>query len=307
MPYLDSPKDKDLIQTTGRWLKPGWPAELKALVPDYDSISMEKAENSLKAQIYNPVNGIPVTVKFQKAILNWLYDFIRLNVKRGRIFDLREVLKTDRADCLGYAKLFSVLGIHWGLDLGVVEILIDNRGQSVPHSVTLVKLADSSSQFVDFWYGCRSIQHRRLALNVRRRGRWKVEDIDFDDIQGAEDISYLPDYCVDAITLYIEGNRALKQEDYRQAVQKYSESVRLYPENARVYNNRAIAREKSGDTQAAQEDYSRALQDEASILRTLAVQPEDVVDLIRLDEEKMPEAAQREYLRIHGFLEGCDT
>src|SRR5512136_116036 len=125
--FMDSPESGELTQIIKRWQKPPWP------------------ENML-----------------EKVIIDWLYDFIRLNVKRGRIFDLREVLKTGRADCLGYAKLFSVLGIRWGLDLGVVEILIDNRGQSVPHSAALVKLADSSSQFVDFWYGCRSIQHRRL-------------------------------------------------------------------------------------------------------------------------------------------------
>ena len=127
---------------------------------------------------------------------------------------MREVLKTCRADCLGYAKLFSVLGRHYGLNLGIVEVVTDNRGRIMPHTATLVKLADGSPQFVDFWYGCRNIRHQRLGLNIKREGRWRIEDIDFSAIKEVEEISYLPDDTVDSITLYILGNRSLKDGNY---------------------------------------------------------------------------------------------
>jgi tetratricopeptide (TPR) repeat protein len=304
--YIDSPNEAELVETIGRWLKPAWPEKLQPLVRADCDISFWEAGARVRERIRSPENNLPDTVKFERTVLDWLYDYIRLNIIRGRIFNLGQVLKTGRADCLGYAKLFSVLGIRWGMDLGVVEVIIDNRGQSVPHTAALVKLADGTSRFVDFWYGCRNIQHRRMALSVKRRGRWRVEDIDFADFKEVEEISYLPDNCVDAITLYIEGNQALKQKDYAQAVRRYTESIRLYPQNARVYYNRAIASEKLGEIKEAQADYRRALHNDVSILRTLAAQPEDVVDLIRLDEENVPEAAQQEYLRNHGFLEGCD-
>ena len=267
--FLDSPEETELSKTIEGWPKPAGPEVLAQLFRANGDFSFWKSAELIKEDLRN--TAVPgKKVQLEKATLNWLYDFIRLNVKRGRIFDLLEVLETGRADCLGYAKLFTVLGIRWGLDLGVVEVVIDNRGQAVPHTATLVKLADGSPRFVDFWYGCRNIRHQRLALNVKRRGRWQVEDIDFPDIKNAQEIAYLPEYCVDAVTLYIRGNRSLKQEDYAGAIQQYTESIQLYPENARVYYNRAIAYEKMGETGKAEADYRRALRDDNSIIRTLA-------------------------------------
>jgi hypothetical protein len=63
------------------------------------------------------------------AMLNWLYDSIKRNVKRGRIFQLRDVLLHQQADCLGYAKLLSSVGRRFGLDIGIVEVVIDNGGR----------------------------------------------------------------------------------------------------------------------------------------------------------------------------------
>jgi len=44
------------------------------------------------------------------AMSNWLYDLVRRNVKRGRLFLLKDILVHQQADCLGYAKLLSCLG-----------------------------------------------------------------------------------------------------------------------------------------------------------------------------------------------------
>jgi tetratricopeptide (TPR) repeat protein len=227
-----------------------------------------------------------------------------MNVIRGRIFDLDEVLETRQADCLGYAKLFTVLGRYCGLDTGIVEVIIDNRGKTVPHTVALARMVNRRRQFIDLWYGSEDIRHKRLGLRLKRGGKWQMADSDFKDLPEAEDISYLPDHCVDAITLYIEGNRSLKQKDYARAVEQYSQAVRLYPQNARIFYNRAVAYENLGETEKAQADYARALRDESSVIRTLATQPEEVVDLIRLDEEQIPDEIQYAYLLSQGFVTG---
>ncbi len=236
--------------------------------------------------------------------VDYLYAYIRLNIKRGRVFDLHQVLRTGEADCLGYAKLFTALARQNGLDAGVVEIIIDNRGRNVPHTASLVKLADGKNKFVDFWYGSTDIRHRRIGLRVKRRGVWCIEDLDYSDIAKAEDISYLPDDRADAITLYIRGNGALKEGRFKKAVEYYSESIRLYPQNARVYYNRAIAFEKQGQAGKAEADYKLALQDAVALKRTLASQPQDVVDLIKLDECLVPELDQQIYLMRRAFVTG---
>jgi tetratricopeptide (TPR) repeat protein len=237
----------------------------------------------------------------EKRLIDWLYRFIRLNVKRGRVFNLNEVLKTGKADCLGYAKLFTTLGRAAGLDLGVAEVVTDYRGCNMPHTCSLVKLAGGKNQFVDFWYGSQDIRHKRLGLAIKKQGDWKIEDIDFPKIKKLEEISYLPDDRVDGITFYIEGNRSLKEENYKRAVKEYSEAIRLYPENSRAYYNRAIGYEKLGQLVKAEEDYSRALRDESAQKRTVATLPREVVDLIRLDEEGVSEEEQEIYLRNEGF------
>jgi tetratricopeptide (TPR) repeat protein len=251
-----------------------------------------------------PVESLESAQKDEREVIGWLFTYIRLNVKRGRVYDLGQVLQTGAADCLGYAKLFTTLGRDYGLDAGVVEIIIDNRGRSVPHTCSLVKLADGAKQFVDFWYGSRDIRHKRLGLQVKREGAWTVEDIDLKAIKKAEDISYLPDGLVDGITLYIEGNRSLKKGDYRRAILQYNEAAGLYPQNARTYYNRATAHEKLGQAEMAQADYALALKDKAAQVRTLAVQPDDVVDLIKLDENYIPEKDQEIYLLHRGFITG---
>ncbi len=300
---IDSPEPEEWVQVLSAWSKPDFSEPLKNLT---QSTGREKFGQlcSLFGEKLNAARSPRSRLQLEKLILEWLYDFIRLNVKRGRIFDLREVLRIESADCLGYAKLFTVLGRLCSLDLGIVEVLIDNRGRNVPHTATLVRLADGQRQFVDFWYGSRDVRHQRLGLQIKEAGRWRIGDIDYRNFAEAEDITYLPARCVDAITLYIEGNRCLKEGAYSQAVEKYSQAIRWYPQNARAFYNRAIAYEKLGKKEKAEADYQRALQDEDARTRTLATQPQEIVSLIDLDEKFIPELDQQIYLLRAGFITG---
>lgn len=301
--FEDSPSPKQLARVLANWHIPDLPEQLKGQLPkhfrrryyDFRIFYRERLESTKSLQSLR---------KDERTLIDWLYSFIRLNIKRGRIFDLREVLQYGEADCLGYVKLMTTLGRECGLDLGLVEVIIDNRGCNVPHTATLVKLSGGKRQFVDFWYGSSNIRHKRLCLQVKTKGTWNIGDIDFPEIKKAEDISYLPDDRVDGITLYVEGNRSLKEGNYAMAIEQFTEAIHHYPENARIYYNRAIGYEKLGQPQKAQPDYARALQDDASLKRTIATQDMDIVDLIRLDEKFIPELIQQIYLLRSGFITG---
>lgn len=301
--FLDSPEPDRLVKAVNHWQRPAMPERLNALIENAEEKDFWNRCRQLKGKLKDVIN-VRARSRFEKLLVDWIYVLIRLNIKRGRIYKLTEVLDNGKADCLGYAKLFTVLGRCCGLDLGVVEVITDIRGMNVPHTVTLVRLAGGSRQIVDFWYGSTNIHHQRLGMNVKRGNKWQIEDIDYESIREAEDISYLPDYAVNAITLYIEGNRSLKAGDYAGALKQYTRAIQIYPVNARVFYNRAIAYEHLGYPEKAREDYARALLDESSTSRTLATQPEDIVDLIRLDEEKVPELGQQIFLLHHGFVTG---
>jgi tetratricopeptide (TPR) repeat protein len=301
--FLDSPRPDRLVGAVNEWQRLVLPERLNTILEKTEEKDLWNRFLCLKEKLKEE-NYVRARSRFEKPLVEWIYASIRLNIKRGRIYKLTEVLDTGKADCLGYAKLFTVLGRCCGLDLGVVEVITDIRGMNVPHTVTLVRLTEGRRQIVDFWYGSTNIQHKRLGLNVKRGNKWQIEDIDYESIKEAEDISYLPDYAANAITLYVEGNRYLKAGDYAGSLKQYTRAIQIYPVNARVFYNRAIAYEYLGYPEKAREDYARALLDESSTSRTLATQPEDIEDLIRLDEEKIPELEQQVFLLHQGFVTG---
>jgi len=238
----------------------------------------------------------------QIAVSDWLYDLVRGNVRRGRAFELDEVLSTRRADCLGYARLFSALGAEFSLEIGVVEVLIDNTGRYVPHHVGLLNLADGTHRFLDAWYGSRDIDHRRLGALVNG----KPGDINVEELGGISDLRGLPETCLEAITLYIRGNGCLAGNELDKAIEYYSMAIQLYPNNSRAYYNRAIAREGKGEAAAAQADYAQALHDDSSLIRVLAT-TYGLEELIRLDEKGVSEREQAIYLWHKGYKTGASA
>jgi hypothetical protein len=301
--FMDSPEPGEIKEAIKSWSLPDWPAKLERLISEPEQGGFGEISQVVRDKL-SSTGERRKTGKLEKAVISWLYPFIRLNVKRGPVFDLRQVLRTGSADCLGYGKLFVTLGRQCGLETGIVEVIVDNRGRYVPHTVVLVKLVGNKPCFIDFWYGSTDIRHKRLGLQVNRDGRWQVEDLDFREVPEAEDVSCLPDTCVDAITCFILGNRALKGGDFSRAIIAYSEAIRLYPGNARPYYNRALAYENLHQLENAQSDYARAMQNEASLMRILAAQPEDVVGLMQLDQRFIPELDQQIYLMYAGFFSG---
>jgi tetratricopeptide (TPR) repeat protein len=250
-------------------------------------------------------------MKSELAMSNWLYDLIRRNVKRGRFFQLRDVLLHQQADCLGYAKLVNRLGQRFGLDIGIVEVVIDNGGRYTPHYIDLVKLSSGRRQFMDLWYGSRDIRHRRLGAQVKEEGRWQIKDLDWGELEKAEDIKGLPQRSVDGITYYILGNRHLERgirgadrRELDRAIAHYSKAINLYPGYARAYFNRAIAYENEGEYEKARLDYAQALRDEASQIRVLAREHEEVIQLMELDRANIGMKEQEIYVLRKGFITG---
>ena len=256
-------------------------------------------------------NDDQVKTGIELAIVDWLYQTIRQNIKRGRLFEVNRVLEERQADCLGYSKLFLLLGKMLALDTGIVEVVVDNAGRFVPHVANIVRLSNGRKRFVDLWYGSCDVNHRRLGLAVKQHGRWRVVDADRKGLPSFSDIKGLPARCIDAITLYMIGNRHLDQgirqsdkSELDRAVGCYTKSIGLYPQNARFYFNRAIAFENMGNRTASEADYAVALRDEASLVRVQARQYDEVVQLMFLDRIGVSLRDQDLYLLRRGFVTG---
>jgi tetratricopeptide (TPR) repeat protein len=174
----------------------------------------------------------------------------------------------------------------------------------VPHNAVLVRLGNRQWRFVDLWYGSKNIRHKRLGLKVKRGGVWGIEDIELRKLGGLGEICYLPGAYVDAITLYIRGNRYLDRQDFETAIKYYSKALRLYPGNARFLYNRAIAYENLGEHEKALTDHAQALHDDSGIIRVLATEHNEVTSLIDLDAKGIDNLAQAIYLLYKGFATG---
>jgi len=237
-------------------------------------------------------------------LLDWLYRVIRWNIKRGRAFELGDVLDQGEADCLGYAKLLAALASELGLELGVVDVVVDNGGRYVPHTANIARFGPGRWQLVDLWYGSQSINHRRIGARVKQGGRWRLRDIGGGEFGAVEDIRSLPPGCVDAITYYIRGNRHLSRGELDEAISCYQTAISLYPSNSRLYFNRAVAYERRGEQEKAERDYAVALGDEDGLIRVLGREHEEVTRLIELDEKGIGLRDQGIYLWRRGFVTG---
>lgn len=248
-------------------------------------------------------------VELELAILGWLCNLVRTNIKRGRIFELKDIITLGYADCLGYAKLLRYLGERFALDIGIIEVIIDNGGRYTPHYINLVRLSNGGQRFVDMWYGSTDIKHQRIGAQVKESGKWRIKDLDWDELQRAEDIKGLPEKAIDGITYYVIGNRHLEAGigglagELDKAIEYYDLAINLYP-NARFFFNRAVAYENKGEEWQARRDYARALKDEASIARVLAREHEEVTRLMELDRQGIEPREQEVYLLHKGFITG---
>ncbi len=300
--FDDAPGIEELERVTDSWHRTEPPKGLESAT----SAPGIRSRSEIKPRL-NMVKSRRYRSRLEVKVISWLYDFIRVNVKRGRVFDLREVLQAGGADCLGYAKLFTLLGRLFGLDAGIIEVVIDNKGRYVPHTAVLVRLSNHRLRFVDLWYGSKNIRHKKLGLSVKRGKTWQVEDMEQSVLNNLEEIGYLPDHCVNAITHYIRGNRHLNQQEFDIAIRYYSKAIELYPTNARFFYNRAIAYENLGEQEKADADFSQALSDEDAITRVLAREHDEVTSLLNLDARGVDNLAQEMYLLHKGFTTGKEV
>ncbi|MFC1939867.1 tetratricopeptide repeat protein [Chloroflexota bacterium] len=300
--FDDAPEIEELEKVTDSWHRTEPPRGLESV----SLASGIRGRGKIKHRL-NTIKSSRYRSRFEVKVISWLYDFIRANIKRGRIFDLREVLQAGGADCLGYAKLFTLLGRLFGLDTGIIEVVIDNKGRYAPHTAILVRLSNHRLRFVDLWYGSKNIKHKKLGLSVKRGTTWQVEDIEMSALNSLEEIGYLPDHCVNAITHYIRGNRHLNQQEFDIAIRYYSKAIDLYSTNARFFYNRATAYENLGQQEKASADYSQALSDEDAIIRILAREHDEVTSLLNLDAQGVDNLAQEMYLLHKGFTTGNEV
>jgi len=303
-------EDIVLAQIDRSWLRPQISPELSAICGV--DLAVEDIAERLPEGMAK-IADVEQRTEIELRVVDWLYILIRGNIKRGRAFELDEVLMLREADCLGYAKLINALGPKFGLAMGVADVIIDNAGRYVPHPINVLNLFNRRWRLIDLWYGSKNINHRKVILEVKEQGGWKTKEISCAELGISTEVRGLPLQYLDALAYYIWGNRHLErairshaEEEYDQAIECYTSAIKLYPQNARFYFNRAIAWENKGEPSCAQMDYAQALKDETGQIQVLAREYREIVELIELDRMNIEAGEQEIYLLHKGYISGKD-
>ncbi|MBI2854861.1 MAG: hypothetical protein HYX87_08090 [Chloroflexi bacterium] len=241
--------------------------------------------------------------RLESRIADWLYKVTRYNIKRGRYWELSNVLTRHSADCLGYARILSFLAVEGGLNAGIMEVIQDNRGRFVPHCVCALELSDGTKKYLDPWYGSPDIRHRLYLARVREDGKLVLKQLTPDEMDSALEVGSLSMMQIAGLSLYIIGNGYLARGMFTEAIECYHVSLWLFPTNTRTLFNRAVACERLGEKESAQTDYQQAFSLDPSIGRVIGT-ADDLEVLMKLDEEDVPEEDQQIYLLRKGYITG---
>ena len=88
MPFDDAPRMEQVKVVITGWYRPELPNGLENLVVTPGTVGENVVWGSLAEMQSGRYKG-----QLEVKAISWLYDFIRANVKRGRVFDLGGVLR----------------------------------------------------------------------------------------------------------------------------------------------------------------------------------------------------------------------
>ena len=223
----------------------------------YDVLqSMKKKHHLGQVPLENLIKVEQIIIKNLGVVIRQEFE----SCDEERFFDLVEVVKYKRAQCLSYAILAYILGTSLGflvLPLGVTEIVIPSKLPiGAGHNACLFKLADDRMMMVDLAVGPIFSEPFNLEETYLKTGDyWELKDNEnpllLDRRFTIEDKNWLL-ACV-----YINMGKISPPEE---AISHYDRALELSPRYADAYSNKGFACEQLGRIDEAISYYTQALE-----------------------------------------------
>ena len=148
---------------------------------DWVVLALENTDNSKEKAI------------MERVVSNWLFNFIDSNVhypdNKLDKYKLEDVFTRERggryyANCFGRSRLYRGLGIDFGLDVGIVEVLRAVDGSEVYHVCNITRFSDvpdgldAQWKLEDLNVSNNDIHHQKIRARVEEKEVYV--DIDWD-------------------------------------------------------------------------------------------------------------------------------
>lgn len=201
--------------------------------------------------------------QFEESVIRALSQRIRKDIDYALgFFELSDVIKHRKANCLGFSQSFNVLGNPVGLQVGVVKVLEGATGTlptDMDHIVSKVELMDGRTVIVDLGvsfvskpfifeeqfaqvgnYWDLKNKNNRLAIPL------SLQILDIKDIVAG---------------IYVNRGKVCHNlRQYNDALQNYNKAIELNPRDGTAYFNRAIAHFILGRSYKAISDNTKAIE-----------------------------------------------
>jgi tetratricopeptide (TPR) repeat protein len=203
--------------------------------------------------------------KIERDIAERLVAEIRWRIQTDeQLFDLTDVVRHHKTQCLGYTQVFHITANTIGLTIRPINVLeLDKRGSlpaGVGHAACMVDLSDGrtiTANVVPNGFISRSFvlmdAYEKAGNYLRLKDKTNYMGI-FRKIQILDEAG---------LAAYVHSNRASEHNiagRFEQAITDSTRAIQLYPTLAEAWNNRGIARRNTGQIEQAISDYTRALE-----------------------------------------------
>jgi tetratricopeptide (TPR) repeat protein len=181
-----------------------------------------------------------------------------------RYFDLADVVRYRKAQCLGYTQVFYILARSIKLLVRPINVLELDRQGPLPagfsHVAAIVEMADGKVIMANIVPGGFISRPFTIADTFERAGNYlRLKDKTnksgiYREIQILNGLG---------LAAYVYSNRASVNRSagrFEQAIADSSKAIQLCPALAEAWNNRGIARRNAGQIEQAISDYTKAIE-----------------------------------------------
>ena len=202
--------------------------------------------------------------KTEQDITKKLCRKIQKEIRYGdKFFDLADVTKYRKAQCLGYSQLFYILGSEVGLSVTPINVAEFQTADPLPvgfaHISCMVNLTDSSTIMLDLTPPSFISEPFIMEKYFTKIGSYLMLKNADNFLNIHRKIQLLDENGLIAHIYNSRGVLCASINQLEQALVHYNRAVELNPDSAEAYNNRGITHRLMGQVKEAITDYNRAI------------------------------------------------